>query len=44
MFEQGQKQDWLIHFDSLLVPTALSMEQFLATKNMAMAPTPPSLT
>jgi hypothetical protein len=40
IFEQWQNQDWLIHHDNALVRTALSVGQYLATKNMAVSPHP----
>jgi hypothetical protein len=41
VFAQWQKKNWLIHNDIVLVHTALSVEHFLATKNMAVPPNPP---
>jgi hypothetical protein len=34
------EQDWLIHHDNMLAHAALSVQQFLAIKNMAVAPHP----
>jgi len=40
VFEQWQNKNWLIHHDSALVHTAVSVEHFLVTKNMALPPGP----
>jgi hypothetical protein len=39
--EWKRNQDWFIHHDNELAHTALSMQQFLAAKNMAVVPHPP---
>jgi hypothetical protein len=40
VFEQWQNKNWLIHHDSVLVHTAVSVEHFLVTKNMSFPPDP----
>jgi histone-lysine N-methyltransferase SETMAR len=39
--EQWRNQDWFIHHDIALACTALSVQQFLVAKNMALLPHPP---
>jgi histone-lysine N-methyltransferase SETMAR len=39
--ERWRNQDWLLHNDSASAHTALSVQRFLAAKNMAVAPHPP---
>jgi hypothetical protein len=39
--ERWRNQDWLLHHDSAPAHTALSVQRFLAAKNMAVVPHPP---
>jgi transposase len=39
--ERWRNQDWLLHHDNAPAHTALSVQRFLAAKNMAMVPHPP---
>jgi hypothetical protein len=39
--EQWQRKNWFIHCDNTLVHTALSVQQFLSPKNMAVVPNTP---
>jgi hypothetical protein len=38
VFEQWQNKNWLIRHGTVLVHTTVSVEHFLATKNMAFPP------
>jgi hypothetical protein len=39
--ERWRNQDWLLHHDNAPAHTALSVQRFLAAKNMTMVPHPP---
>jgi transposase len=39
--ERWRNQDWLLHSDNAQAHTALSVQRFLAAKNMAVVPHPP---
>jgi hypothetical protein len=41
--ERWRNQDWLLHHDKAPAHTALSVQRFLAAKNMAVVPHPPHL-
>jgi hypothetical protein len=42
LLERWWNQNWLLHHDNAPAHTALSVQRFLATKNMAVVPRPPN--